>query len=178
MVGLAIVVVLVLSAGVLSIPKRTKALGRGAGTAAVALLVALPIGYLVGPRSQPPRDLPGSVDLRIEGESPGPYAGSATCRTVENGDVILTISTRDIGTVGGSLLSLELYWLDDEGTDAGIALLLDGGPDLAGQVTMLEVGANRWTGQASFSGLIADDLDPDPDTGWTTAAGTITWTCG
>lgn len=177
-IAIIVLGVLLLAALVLSLSRRARSLTRTLATAAAALVVGLPLGYLAGPTSVAPRDLAGTIEVRITNGTPARYAGAASCTTVRDGLVLMQARGADMGDVGGHALAVAVTWLDPSQPEVMIELKLAGGDDVSGLLSNVNVGQSRWTGTASFANLAIDDLDSDPPGGWSDPAGTVTWSCG
>jgi hypothetical protein len=180
-VTVAVLGLLLVAALVLSLSTGTKPLaGRLVGVA-IAVVVGLPVGYLVGPTSIPPQDLTGTIEVRITNGgavAPATYGGNVTCTTERDSAVLMEIRSGGIGEVEGHPLVVGIVWLDPVQPEVLINLTLMGGDDASGLLSNVDVAANRRSGSASFGSLAIDDLDPDPPGGWHAPAGTASWSCG
>ena len=177
-VAAAVMLVLAVVGAVLATWPATRQLSRAAFATLGVMVIALPAGYVIGavagPRWQGPRSMTGVVRFVLT-DPAGEYSGSATCETEANADTVVSVVAPAIGLVDGGSLGANLFWGGEQGV---VELGLDGGSDLTGHLRDEQADATRTSGSASFDNLVVDALDPDPDVSWTTASGSVSWSCG
>jgi hypothetical protein len=161
-----------------------------AGLQVIGLALALGLGGFVGARTgegyRVGVEMPARVDVTIDAPISQSFSGAGTCRTIDNGDRVISVIGNGVIRVGNDRMSIFIYLRGSDlgGHRVGLVGYLTAGRLASYNTTRAsEVGVdadgNRTTGAGTFTGLEAGPQgQPIEGLGAeTTLDGSFAWTC-
>jgi len=167
------VAILFVVAGVLLVRGSTRRGGLSSLILAATVIPGLALGFAFGRSYLPARDLAGEVTVAFDAPMVSSLTSAATCRTVANGDRIVTVRAAQVGDIGGDQLGVVVR-LEPAPT---VDLLLHRVLAYQGTGGALDAAADRRTGSLTLADMATASGGTRNSLSGGRIAGHITWGC-